>query len=245
MVEEQRMTELRASGKTVGDEIAAEEAMNGLGLIGEKGELGLTGGVVGKLPEDLHSSMAPAWRRMDTSWTSPDHEILSQMRRAVDVMIKERFAECFELFYEINMLVREPIIDEASGEMQVDEFGLPEWQRTAMGAYREDWSRLGYKERENFLYKLTVGLFRWEQRAVDLQGEALLGRAVFEEAFSHGYEARDDSRATIEDRTARARVLAAEYRYRAVYMTYLSKRADAVCRSAERLALRLRDLHTN
>lgn len=234
----------RASGKAGGDEIAPQEAERLLRPVQDEGELGLDGGSLTH-PEDIHSTLNPAFRRMRTDWNSPDRAIIGQMRRAVDLLIRDQFFEIFDLLYEIYDKVRELDIDPATQEVKTDSDGLPEWKRGPSGAYVEDWTTIGIREREQYLYRITTGMFRWEQRAADLWGEALFAKAAFEEAFSHGYEELDGTRPTIEDRTARARIKAAEHRYRAVYLSYLSKRADAVVRSAERLGQRLKDLHSN
>jgi hypothetical protein len=179
---------------------------------------------------------------MRTDWNSPDHEVIRQMRRAVDLMIQQQFADVFDIFYQVYSTVREPDVDQGTGEVRTDEFGVPLWRRGPSGAYIEDWSQLGIREREQLLYQLTTGLFRWEQLSSDLWGEAMFARATFEEAFAHGYEELSGERPTIDDRTARARIRAAEHRYRAVYQSYLSKRAEAVVRSAERMSQRLKDV---
>lgn len=234
----------RADGRTGGEQLAPQEAASALQPQATDGDLGLDGGSLTH-PEDRHSSLTPAFRRMRTDWNSPDRAIIQQMKRAVDMLIRDQFFEVFDLLYEIYDRVREPDVDPATGEVKVDADRLPEWKRGPGGAYLEDWSAIGIREREAYLYRITTGMFRWEQRQADLFAEALFAKASFEEAFSHGYEQLENPKATIEDRTARARVVGAEHRYRAVYMTYLSKRADAVVRSAERLGQRLKDLHVS
>lgn len=231
----------RADGRTGGEQLAPQESASALQPQTTDGDLGLDGGSLDH-PEDRHSSLTPTFRRMRTDWNSPDRAIIEQMRRAVDLLIRDQFFEIYDLMYEIYDLVREQDMDPVTFEVKLDADRLPEWKRGPGGAYIEDWSKIGIRQREAYLYRITTGMFRWEQRQADLWGEALFAKAVFEEAFSHGYEQLANPRATIEDRTARARTVAAEHRYRAVYMAYLSKRADAVVRSAERLGQRLKDI---
>lgn len=236
--------DVRASGLTPADETAQREGKQLDGPLEPQDDAlpGLPGGPATR-PEDAHMSLTPAFSRMRTDWNSPDHAVIQQMRRAVDMFVQQQFADVFEIFFLVYDLVREKEVDTGTGEIKVDEFGMPKWKRSPSGTYVEDWSRLGIREREQFLYQLTTGLFRWEQRAADIWGEAMFARAAFEEAFSHGFEELPESqRPTIDDRTARARIRAAEYRYRAVYQAYLSKRADAVVKSAERLSQRLKDV---
>lgn len=235
--------QVKASGMTGADEAAREEAKSLLApLEPSDTELALPGGATTR-PEDVHTSMTPAFTRMRTDFNSPDREVVDQMRRAVDLLIQKHFAEVFDIFYQIYELVREQEVDTSTGHVKTDEHGLPVWRRSPTGAYIEDWSKMTVAERERFLYQLTIGLFRWEQAAADLWGEAMFGRAQFEESFSHGFEELNGDRPTIDDRTARARIRAAEHRYRSVYLSYLSRRADAVVRSAERLAQRIKDVH--
>jgi hypothetical protein len=235
--------EVRASGMTPGDEIARKEAAQSGEPVAPDEYLGLDGGA-DHHPEDRHTSLTPAFSRLRTDWNAPDAEVIRQMRRGVDLMIQNRFADLFDLFYSIFEIVRDLDVDENTGVVRTDEWGVPEWKRAPSGAYIEDWSRMGAKERADFLYRITTGLFRWEQVAADLWGEAMFARAANEEAFSHGYEELVGDKPTIDDRTARARIRAAEHRYRAVYQSYLSKRSEAVVRAAERLGQRLKDLHS-
>lgn len=231
----------RASGVTGGEEIAAEEGKAMVEPLQTDGQIdqGLTGGPVGRRPEDVHTTLTPTFRRMRTDWNAPDRDVINQMRTAIDMVIQQRFWDWYELRFRIYDLVRSRDGD------KTDEHGLPEWRRNSDGGYVEDWSKVTGREREDWLYRLTTSMSRWEEVAADMWGEALFAKAHFEEAFSAGYEELDNPRATIEDRTARARLRAAEHRYRAVYMSYLSKRADMVVKSAERLGQRIKDLHVS
>jgi hypothetical protein len=223
----------RASGLTGGEEIAGAEAKALTEPIKEDGE-GLTGGPADR-PEDDHT-LAPAFRRMRTDWNSPDLDVIHQVRGAVNGVIMSKFYDLYDLHNLIFSVVREP------DPGQLDEWGLPAWKMKD-GLYVEDWTKVTNREREEWLYRITTSMVRWETISADLWGEAIFARAQFEEAFSTGYEEIANPRATIEDRTARARLRAAEHRYFAVYKSYLSKRAEALVKSAERLGQRIKDLH--
>jgi|SRR5882757_4581669 len=231
----------RASGVTGGEELAAQESRRMVEPVSTDGtiEQGLEGGPVGRRPEDIHTTLTPSFRRMRTDWLSPDRDTISQMRTAIDMVIQQRFWDWYELRYRIYDLVREREVG------KVDEHGLPVWKRNADGGYVEDWSKVTGREREDWLYRITTAMSGWEETTANLWGEALFAKAHFEEAFSAGYEELDNPRATIEDRTARARMRAAEHRYFAVYKSYLSRRADMVVKSAERLGQRIKDLHVS
>jgi hypothetical protein len=225
----------RASGLTGGEELASEEAKAMTEPVVDDGE-GLTGGPANR-PEDVHTTLAPAFRRMRTDWNSQDRDVINQVRAAVDGMIMAKFSDLYDLYVEIFSLVRE------RDPNKLDEWGQPEWRRGSNGLYIEDWTKVTGREREEWLYRITTSMVRWETISVDLWGEAIFARAQFEEAFSKGYEELENPRATIEDRTARARLRAAEHRYFAVYKSYLSKRGEALVKSAERLGQRIKDLH--
>lgn len=234
----------RASGRTTADEVAAKEAKETLAPVepvGDPMQGGLTGGPATR-PEDVHMSMTPAFSRMRTDFNSPDRDVIQQMHRGADVMIQNTFGEIPDIFFEVYSIVREPLVDKQTGEGKTDSFGVPEWRKVeGTNSYFEDWTRLGYKERENLLFKITTGVFRWTQRRDQIWAEAMFARAQFEEAFAHGYEEIKNEKATIDDRTARARRLSAEFRYHSVYASYLSRRADSIVRSAELLGQRLKD----
>lgn len=235
----------RASGKTPADEIAQNEAQNTLSPVepdGDPVEGGLTGGATTR-PEGVHMSMTPAFSRMRTDWNSPDRDVIVQMRSGADTKIRDQFGEIHDIMYEIYDIVRNKIVNTATGEVTTDPYGVPEWEKVpGTNSYYEDWTRLGYKEREMLLFKITTGIFRWSQRAADIWGEAMFARAQFEEAFAHGYEDIKSDKATIDDRTARARKLSAEYRFFSVYASLVSRKADAIVRAAELLGQRLKDV---
>lgn len=238
-------TPVRASGRTPADEAAAEEA-KGLDTPveqdGDPVDGGLTGGVVDR-PENRRMSLTPAFSRMRTDWNGPDRDVIRDMHRGAEMLIRESFGDLFDILFEIYSLVRTEQVNPETGEIVTDAFGVPEWARVSgTNSYAEDWTRVGYKEREELIFKITTGLFRWAQTRDQMWAEAMFARAQFEESFAHGFESLHNDKATIDDRTARARKLAAEYRYHAVYASYLSRRADSVVRAAELLGQRLKDL---
>lgn len=240
---------IRASGRVAADEAAAVEAGEIEQPVVEddtgahKGlQINLNGGPVTR-PEDARMSLTPSFSRMRTDWNAPDREVIQQMHKGAELLIQKNFGEVFDIMYEIYSLVREPVVDPQTSEVVCDAFGLPEWRKEpGTNSFVEDWTKVGYREREMLLFKITTGVFRWTQRRDEIWAEALFARAGFEEAFAHGYQDLKGDKATIDDRTARARALAAEHRYHAVYASYLSRRADSVVRSAELLGQRLKDV---
>ena len=86
---------------------------------------------------------------------------------------------------------------------------------------------------------LTINLVFWEQRAADAWGESMFAKASWEERQAIGYDA--PTRGTVDDRHAKGTIDSREERYFAILQAYRSRKADAMVRSMERLAQRLKD----
>ena len=195
------------------------------------------------LPVEKPVNLTRAFQRMRTDWNSADREIIRQVQADVDRQIFDAFAEAYEIEYEIYDLVRAPEVDEATGEIKTDADGLTIWATSSSGKWIEDWSKINSTARERLLYEIITKMFNWEQRSADAFGEALFAKAVWEEAFSTGFDTSPDVKKTVEARTAYGNRVAADHRYLAVYKSLYSKKADAVVRSMLLLAQRLKDLH--
>lgn len=180
---------------------------------------------------------------MRTGWATPDDGvIIAQVQAEVDRVIREIFSDAFILVFRLYSIVREPEVDN-SGEPRLDEDHLVVWKRLHDSGFVEDFSKLTKKQREDFMFSITTSLFLWEQRAASLWGDAMFSKAQFEERFAVAYDTPGEMRGrdTVEARTARANSAAAEDRYFAIYLSILSRRADAVVRSMDRLGMRLKD----
>lgn len=218
----------RASGSTVANEVAAAQ--------GEDMERPPEE----QLPEERARVFDfPGFSRMRTEWEGDDRHVLQRIRASVDRRVFDVYADAYLVMEDLYALVREPEVDERTGAVATDEFGLTRWRRSPNGSYLEDWSRLGMRQRDDFLFRITTSLFEWELRRDDLWGEAMFSKARWIERFAHEFEA--PRAGTVEDRTQRANAEAAEDRYFALYLTWLSRKADSVVRSMERLQLRLKD----
>lgn len=194
-------------------------------------------------PEDP-VSLTRAFQRMRTDWNSKDRETIIEVKSIVDEFMFERFPDAYEIEYEIWNIVRAKRIDPKTGEVMVDQHGLDLWETRPDGSYVEDWSNIGIKERERLLYEIITRLFTWEQRLAEIKGEALFAKAVWEEAFATGFDTADSGKKTVEARNARGTRVAMEHRYLAVYKSMCYERAAAIVRSMDRLAQRLKDIHT-
>lgn len=183
-----------------------------------------------------------ALSRMRTTWQEENQASMVRIRSAVEDAFLDAFMDAHLVMEDLYGVVREPVIDPETGEVQQDAHGLTVWVKDEYGRYVEDWNRLGHKEREHFLLHLTTHLFEWEQRAADIWAEAMFAKSVWTESFAHFF---DEARGgTVDHRNARGNMKSAEDRYFAVYYSVLSKKADSLTRSLERITLRLRDSMT-
>lgn len=220
---------VRAHGQTTAEEVANEQSKEILTPM--------------QLEPEKPASLTRAFQRMRTDWHSADRDTIDSVKDIVDKQILETFADAFSIMYEIYDQVRIPIMNPKTGEFEIGPDGLTNWQRKSDGSYVEDWSKIGRHEREKYLYMIITRLFEWEQSAADIWGEALFAKAYWEEAFATGFDSITDAKATVDARTARANRLAADHRYLAVFKSLYSRRADAIVKSLDRLAIRLKDLH--
>lgn len=220
-------SKVRKSGKT-----GAFEA-------GEKAGQELADTAEEELPEDREKTLSSlTFSRMKIDFSGPDKDMVKRIKDMIDGKVLSMFQDAFAVMSDIYDVVREPARDLA-GDPELDRFGFIVWQRSVSGAYLEDWSRLTYKQREDFLFRITTSLFEWQQRKADLWAEAMYAKAIFTEHHALAYDSPVSG--TIEDRTAYANTKASEHKYFALYCSHLSKRADAVVNSLELLGQRLKD----
>jgi hypothetical protein len=222
--------QIRASGQTQSTEVAEEAAA----ALTEPVEDAV-------LPEERERIFqTPGFSRMRIDWRGDDAAMMQRIKSTVEGAILNHFADAYAVMNDLYDVVREPVVNEATGEVAVDQFGFVQHQRSPTGAFIEDWSRLTTRQREDFLYRITTALFAWEQRAADLWGEAMFAKAIWTERFATEYD-RPQGRATVEARTALANMGSAEDRYFAIFTSMLSRKADAVVRTMTLIAQRIKD----
>lgn len=222
----------RQNGRTGGDE-ALKDAVEGSG---EPASV--------ELPEErARKFRSPGLARMRTDWKGDDGIMMARVHTVVEKRIAEHFMDAFSILFEFYEIVREPMTE--NGEPMFDHLGFPMWRKGPSGMYVEDWDRLNGKQRERFLFQITTRVFEWSQRAASAWGEAMFAKAIWEEAFSSGYESLPGSKPTIDDRTARAKLDSAEDRYFALFLSYYSRKADSLVKNMELLAQRLKDVHVS
>ena len=193
--------------------------------------------------EDPRHMQSPKFARMRFNWqTNDEKQAIDRARIEVDRRIMQVFADAFSIMEEISSYARIQEVDRETGEYVFDDMGSVIWKVLPSGRIDEDFSRLTRRQKEHFIGLITVRLFAWEQMSGEMKMDALMSKAVFEEKFALGYER--PIKGTIEDRTSYGNIDASQDRYLAIYMTALSHRADAIVRSMDRIALRLRDVLT-
>lgn len=181
----------------------------------------------------------PRFSRMRFDWDSRDRQIISSSRSVVDRRMVTEFHDAFQMMGEIYDIIRNPVIGD-DGHPVLDDAGFVVWERNDFGGYVEDFSRLTHHQRRHYIGIITTRLFAWEQSAADIWAEAMYAKAQFEERFAIAFDSPMSG--TVDDRRAAGNRDAAEERYYAIMMTHLSKRADALVKSMDRLSQRLKDL---
>lgn len=196
-------------------------------------------------PDRTMETRTPTWSRMRTrvAWNDPDAQVVRDLQFYADQVIRREFDEAYNVQAELFLIVREPEVDYETGEIVHDETtGLPVWRRTPHGAVIEDWTRLGYRKRDELLYRITAHLFEWEQQAATEWGNAMFAKGMWEEAFANAFIADvEGMRDTIDARTQQGRSASMEERYRAIFRALVSRKAEAIVRSMSLLAQRLKD----
>lgn len=181
----------------------------------------------------------PGFSRMRTDWYGSDAAQIQALKSIVDGRILRLYADAFVIMNEVYDLVREKQADE-NGVVMVDHHGFPIWARHPSGAYIEDFTVLTQGQKEDLLFRITTRLFEWKQTSADLWGEAMFAKAQWEEAMAIGFD-EPPGKLTVDDRTQKGRLASREERYFAIFLSLISRRADAVTGSMELLAQRLKD----
>lgn len=197
-----------------------------------------------ELPEEKPTHFrTPRFMRMRFNWASDEERrVIEHARQAIDQVIQTEFYDAYLVMNQIYDIVRFPLLDEHD-QPRRDPHGFILWEVEASGVPKEDFTRMTRAQKEHFIGLLTTRLFAWEQRAANLWTEAMFAKAQFEERFAIAYDAPMSG--TVDDRKARGNMDAAEERYFAIFKTSLSRRADSIVRSMDRLSQRLKDTLTS
>jgi hypothetical protein len=191
-------------------------------------------------PDRTRETATTGFSRMRTEWRPGEAAEVAGIVQQAQGIIRRTFPDAYLIMNELWDLVREPVVDRDSGQIVTDVFGWPEWVKLPSGAYKEDYTRLTGREKDDFLLRITTGLLEWEQKASTAWLEAMLAKGRWEESMASGFIA-PSGKVTVEERTQRGRAHAAEERYHAIFRAAVSRSAEQLVRSLERLGQRLKD----
>lgn len=225
------------STETLDDTQAVDQAHRVIGEIAREADEPMA---VDIDPDRSRETSTAGFARMRTDWRPGDSAEILGITQQAQGIIHRTFPDAYLIMNELWWLVREPVADETTGEVVTDIFGWPEWKKLPSGAYTEDYAKLTAREKEDFLLRITTGLMEWEQKASRSWLEAMLAKGRWEEAMATGFIA-PSGRVTVEERTQRGRAFAAEDRYHAIFRAAVSRSAEQLVRSMERLGQRLKD----
>jgi hypothetical protein len=173
--------------------------------------------------------------RMKLAWNPSEMVLMQQIGLMADRALKDAFPDVYWfLDTELYPLVREPAVNEA-GEQARSPLGLLEWQRDEHGHYIERWARITDGDRRQLLHVITVSLIAWRQQRDMMWSSAMFAKGQWEEVYARGYIEPEGSKLTIDDRTNMARSSSMDQRYFAIFESVLSRRADSLVKSMERI----------
>lgn len=230
---------MESGGRRANDELTADQAANEAGEQLTE-EIQVEGAV-----EERKKFRTPGFTRMRFDWAhDEDRVVVAASHRLADETIQSTFRDAFILLARLYDIIREPeLVPDSNGEMvsHRDAQGNVVWKRDHDDHwYIEDWSNLSRREMENFYGSIMTMMFSWEQRSDQMWSEAMYAKASFEERFAIAFD--EPKTGTEGVRKAKGNVDAAEERYFALYLAYLSRRAASVVRSMERVGRTLKDL---
>ena len=190
-------------------------------------------------PDRTRQFTNTSFSRMRTGWAGDDSTRLAEVRAIADEIVKAEFRVAFAVMERIYRSVRTPLVDGETGEVRTYPDGTPMWELDELGCPVESWGMLTEHDRKALLFTIGAWLFEWELKAVDAWAEAMFAKVQWEEKFARGFIAlpgmQVSGKPTIDDRTQWGHQFSAEERYFAVFRSVLSRKADAVIRSMNRL----------
>jgi hypothetical protein len=176
-----------------------------------------------------------SFSRMRVVWKREELAQLQFVSSTADAMLRSQFAYLYWfLDNELYPAVREPETD-SDGVVLRDLNNNIRWRRDENDRIIERWDRMGDETRRQLLYSINTHLIAWRQQAATSWGSAMFAKGMWEEVFANGYTGARGPKLTIDDKTQAARLVSAEERYFAVFLTMVSKRADALVKSMERM----------
>jgi hypothetical protein len=194
-------------------------------------------------PERTRETRTPGFSRMRLNWQGPERATVDFALTQASTEVLTAFSDAYRIMNRLYEVVREPLVNIETGEVIVRD-GYAVWAKDEFDMPKEDWSRLTERDKESFLHQITTRLFTWEQRAADFWLEAMLAKGQWEERFAilfTGTSSIENKRPTVEDRTQNGHLGAREERYLAIFLAARSRKAEALVKSMDRIAQRLKD----
>jgi hypothetical protein len=189
-------------------------------------------------PDRTRGFTHTGFSRMRITWLDDDQERLAIVRATANDIIQAEFKVAFAVLDMLRKQARSPLVD-GDGVVQTYDDGSPKWELDEYDMPAENWSRIDPRTRENAMHAIAVFLVDMELRAVDMWAEAMFAKVIWEEKFAKNFTAlpKDQlsGKPTIQDRTQWGHRNSTEERYFAVFCAVLSKKADALVRSMNRL----------
>jgi hypothetical protein len=170
--------------------------------------------------------------RMRTRWPKEDGIVIAEIQAQVTRELDDRFKQALDVRNRIWLCVRLPLL--RNGEPVLGTYGYPQWECHPNGVPVEDWSQLTDRQRDDFIHEISIWMYEWELAGVELWSQAMYAKGKWEETFAIGYLA-PQGRLTIDDRTQEGTYASVEERYHAIYLSTLSRGADAIIRSMKLL----------
>lgn len=176
----------------------------------------------------------PNLSRMRRNWNAEDAYVIDEIERASDRIIRDAFPAAFSLMDRIYEAVRFRACDTETGIPLPGPDGGPLWESDPDGLPKEDWTRVGDRDRDTWLWVITIHLFEWEQQQGKIWGRSMFAKGKWEELFSHAFQS-GNSGTTEADKTQYGQSSAMESRYFGIFQAMISRRADSLVKSMIRI----------
>jgi hypothetical protein len=177
---------------------------------------------------------SPNLSRMRRTWNAEDAFIIDEIMREADKIIRAAFPVAFSLMDKIYEAARFRKCDPETGLRLIGTDGGPLWETDPDGIPKEDWTRLGDRDKDTWLWIITTHLFEWEQQKEKFWGRSMYAKGKWEELFSHAFRS-GNAGGTVDDKTQYGQSAAMESRYFGIFQGMLSRQADALVRSMVRI----------
>lgn len=176
----------------------------------------------------------PNWSRMRRTWLPDDAYVIDEIMMEADRIVRNTFPVAFTLMDRIYRTARFPKADEQTGLKLIAPGGGPVWETDEDGLPVEDWTRVGDRDRDDWLWVITTHLFEWEQQQQRMWGRSMFAKGKWEETFARFFQS-GNAGPTVDDKTQYGQSSAMESRYFGIFQGLLSRQSDALVKSMVRI----------